>query len=453
MISLYDTASQQVIPLKQRDKGKVSLYVCGPTVYDAPHIGHGRFVLVYDILRRYLIWTGLDVNFVSNITDIDDKIIDRANSEDSDIFTVAKKWEQVWWQTMDSINVLRPDETPHATDYVAQMINLISDLIVKEKAYVIDDGVYLSVDSVPDYGLLAHQSLDELKDGAGDREVVGTEKRNVADFALWKFSKKGEPSWPSPWGDGRPGWHTECVVMSLDLLGEGFDLHTGGLDLKFPHHENERAQAVADGKIFAQHWMHNGFVESGGEKMSKSIGNTLNLVEITDKYDPRAYRLLIMQTHYRSPIEVTDETLVAAGSALDRLDALNRRGSEYPYDELRVDPVIVEKFKDSMNNDLDTVSATELIFNAVKDANTAFDENRLEQAEISTQTVRLLCNVMGLELKSNNNVPEEIQNLVNERLLARKNRDFDLADGIRDRLLDLGWVVEDKGDDSFAHLL
>ena len=274
VLNLYDTATQEIRPLRQRDPGTLSIYLCGPTVYGPPHLGHGRATLVYDVLRRYLEWTGVKVRLVSNITDIDDKIIDRANRESRPWEDIAHKCESIWFKAMESLNVLRPTEVPHATEYVQQMVDMIAELVAADRAYVTDDGVYLAVESVDDYGLLAHQKLEDMLAGGGDREVFGAgNKKHPADFALWKFSKPGEPSWSSPWGEGRPGWHSECVVMSLSILGEGFDLHCGGADLRFPHHENERAQAVALGKEFAAHWMHNGFVvDAEGEKMSKSLG-------------------------------------------------------------------------------------------------------------------------------------------------------------------------------------
>ncbi|MFZ9393058.1 MAG: cysteine--tRNA ligase, partial [Ilumatobacteraceae bacterium] len=271
MLNLYDTASQTVKPLAMREPGRISIYLCGPTVYGPPHLGHGRATLVYDILRRYLEWSGVTVRLVSNITDIDDKIIDRANREGRPWQDITGRCESVWFEAMGKLGVQRPTDVPHATEYVDSMVEMIGTLVGSGRAYVTSDGVYLDVPSVPDYGLLAHQSLDEMLAGGGEREVLGAgEKKHPADFALWKFSTPGEPAWPAPWGDGRPGWHSECVVMSLDLLGEGFDLHCGGADLRFPHHENERAQAAALGREFARHWMHNGFVvDAEGEKMSK----------------------------------------------------------------------------------------------------------------------------------------------------------------------------------------
>ena len=288
MLRLYDTATREVRELATREPGTVDIYLCGPTVYGPPHIGHGRATMEYDVLARYLRWRGLQVRLVSNVTDIDDAIINRANREQRPWDEIAQKCERVWFKAMDGINVARPDDIPHATQYVEEMVAMIAELVELEKAYLTEDGVYLSVETVPDYGLLAHQDLRQLMAGGGDREVVGAEhKRHPADFVLWKLAKPGEPSWPSPWGDGRPGWHSECVVMSLDLLGEGFDLHCGGLDLRFPHHENERAQAVALGKRFANHWMHHGFiVDAEGEKMSKSLGNVDNLLDLIEQYDP-----------------------------------------------------------------------------------------------------------------------------------------------------------------------
>jgi len=313
---LHDTALGHPAELVPRRPGIVSMYVCGPTVYDHPHVGHGRFLLVFDVLRRYVEWCGNEVVYVSNITDIDDKIIQRANEEGRPAEEVAVEFEEAWY---------------HAA-YVGQMVSWVADLVGGGVAYETSDGVYLSVASVPDYGLLAGQSLDSLRSGA--RVEVNEEKRSPRDFALWKKVKPGEPSWPSPWGAGRPGWHTECVVMALDLLGEGFDLHGGGQDLAFPHHENERAQAVAAGRRFARRWAHNGFVVVGGEggavKMSKSLGNFTTLTDLLAARDPRAYRLLVLQSHYRAPLEVTASSLEHAEATLRGLDDFIRRTADLP---------------------------------------------------------------------------------------------------------------------------
>lgn len=444
MIQLYDTAQQRVVPLQLRDPGKVSMYVCGPTVYGPPHIGHGRMTLVFDIVRRYLTWSGLDVTFVSNITDIDDQIINRANREGRDAAEIAVKCESIWWQAMDALNVLRPDQTPRATEYVDGMVALIARLVTEDKAYATADGVYLSVETVDGYGLLAHQSLDQLIEGGGDRTVVGTEKRHPGDFALWKLAKEGEPSWPSPWGAGRPGWHTECVVMSLDLLGEGFDIHGGGLDLTFPHHENERAQAVADDKAFVTHWMHNGFVEMEGEKMSKSLGNVKNLLDLAEQYDPRAYRLLVLQSHYRSPIEVTDATMSERGVAMGRLDTFARRTEQL---DGQADPAVLEQFRAVMDDDFDSPAATDLLFRQVREGNSMLDAGDTAGAGIVSATVVEIAGALGLELDDGSEAdetPAEVLAKVADRTEAKAAKDFALADALRDELLADGWIIEDS---------
>lgn len=446
MIQLYDTAKQKVVPLELRDPGKVSMYVCGPTVGGPPHIGHGRMTLVFDIVRRYLVWSGLDVTFVSNVTDIDDKIIDRAIKENRDSAEIAIKCEAMWWKAMDALNILRPDETPHATAYLTEMVDLLERLVADGKAYVTGDGVYLSVETVDGYGLLAHQSLDQLIEGGGDRAVVGTEKKHPGDFALWKLAKEGEPSWPSPWGAGRPGWHTECVVMSLDLLGEGFDIHGGGLDLTFPHHENERAQALADGKTFVTHWMHNGFVEMDGEKMSKSLGNVTNLLDLVEQFDARAYRLLVLQSHYRSPIEVTEATMTERGVAMERLDTFARRTAALAG---KVDQAVIGQFRTAMDNDFDSPAATDLLFRQVREGNSLLDAGDNVGAGVVGATVLEIVGVLGLELDDGSgadDTPAEVLAKVAARTDAKAARDFATADALRDELLADGWIIEDSAD-------
>jgi cysteinyl-tRNA synthetase len=442
MFRLYDTATSQVRELEMRTPGQVGIYLCGPTVYGPPHLGHGRATLVYDILRRYLEWTGLQVRLVSNITDIDDKIIDRANRENRPWQEITDKCERIWFQAMQKLNVEPPTDIPHATEFVESMVDMIGRLIDSAKAYVTDDGVYLSVEEVPDYGLLAHQSIDDLLSGAGDREVFGaSNKRHPADFALWKFTKPGEPSWPSPWGDGRPGWHSECVVMSLELLGDGFDLHCGGMDLKFPHHENERAQAVALGREFARHWMHNGFVvDSEGEKMSKSLGNVSNLLDLVELYDPRAYRLVLLQTHYRSPVRVGQDNIDAAVNALAGLDSFASRTADVARGAPS-DPAVIDRFRNLMDNDLDTPSATALLFDTVRQANAALDAGQ-EQAANLTAAALEICAAFGLDLKSATDLPADILERAAALDRARAEKDFATADALRQGLTDEGWIVE-----------
>ncbi len=442
MFSLFDTATSQVRPLALREPGKVGIYLCGPTVYGPPHLGHGRATLVYDILRRYLQWTGLEVRLVSNITDIDDKIIERAKNEGRDWQEITHKCEDMWFAAMGKLNVLRPTDVPHATDYVQSMVAMIGELVERARAYVTADGVYLDVHQVSDYGLLAHQNLDEMLSGGGDREVFGAgNKRNAADFALWKFSKPGEPAWDSPWGAGRPGWHSECVVMSLDLLGEGFDLHCGGMDLKFPHHENERAQAVALGKAFANHWMHNGFVvDTEGEKMSKSLGNVANLLDLVEHYDPRAYRLILLQTHYRGPVRISQDNIDASVNALSGLDSFAARTVSVSLGA-SPDGDVMLKFRDLMDNDLDTPSAVALLFETVRGANTALDANDSRAAQLSA-AVHEICQIFGLELKQAVSVPQDIATKAAALDAARSAKDFATADVLRGELMAAGWIVE-----------
>ena len=416
------------------------MYVCGPTVYDLPHIGHGRMALVWDILRRYLEWTGLDVRFISNVTDIDDNIIKRATEQGRSSEEVAVEYEGAWYDAMDRLEVKRPTVDPHATAYVEQMVDLVARLVEAGKAYQTSDGAYLSVDAVPGYGLLARQSLDSLRSGA--RVDVVEEKRSPLDFALWKVAKPGEPTWPSPWGDGRPGWHTECVVMSLDLLGEGFDLHGGGIDLAFPHHENERAQAIAAGHEFSRRWSHNGHVQMGGEKMSKSLGNFTTLTDMLDSVDPRAYRLVVLQSHYRAPVEVTGATIEAATRALNGLDGFARRTADLPRGVS--DPDALDRFQAAMNDDLDTPRAVAEMWNAMRAANTALDAGDTAGAAPLAADVNEMAAAFGLRLQGGvEEIPPDVAGLVTSRDEARARRDFAGADALRDRLESLGWAVED----------
>jgi cysteinyl-tRNA synthetase len=442
VLRLYDTATRETRELTPRDPGTVGIYVCGPTVYGPPHIGHGRMALEYDILVRYLRWRGVRVHHVSNVTDIDDKIIDRARREERPWQDIAERCEAVWWRAMDGIGVARPDDTPHATAYVERMVAMIGQLVDIGRAYTTDDGVYLAVDSVDDYGLLAHQSLDEMLAGGGEREVHGAErKRHPADFALWKLAKPGEPAWPSPWGPGRPGWHTECVVMSLDLLGEGFDIHAGGMDLRFPHHENERAQAVALGKRFANLWMHNGFiVDAEGEKMSKSLGNFDNLLDLLERFDGRAYRLVVLQSHYRSPVRVAAASLAAAERAIAGLDAFAARSAAI--EDVDADADVLDRFVGVMDDDLDTPSAMALVFDTVRRANTLIDAGDTSGAAPLVAAVAEMAGAVGLVLGSGGDVPADVTARAGELDTARAERDYARADSIRAGLQDDGWIVE-----------
>jgi cysteinyl-tRNA synthetase len=439
VIALLDTATGEVAPLEQRDPGRLSVYLCGPTVSGVFHLGHGRFSIVWDALRRYLTWTGVDVRLVSNVTDIEDKIIARAAEEQRTTEEVAARYEALWWELMDALNVKRPNFDPHATGYVDDMVELVGRLVAAGHAYVGGDGVYFSTESVPGYGLLAHQDLDTLRAGARVEVDEEAGKRSPLDFVLWKQSRPGEPAWPSPWGRGRPGWHTECVVMSLDLLGEGFDLHLGGLDLAFPHHENERAQAVASGQAFARRWAHNGMVvDERGEKMSKSVGNITSLPELLERYEGRVLRLLVLQAHYRSPMSVTVEALDHALGALSRLDNFARETRALP--SASPDPGMLARFKWRMDDDFDTPGALAVIFGAVRDARA--DPQR---APVLAAAVRECCEgALGLPLPSGEEaIEKEVADLVAQRDAARSRGDWAAADSIRSKLQAMGYVVED----------
>lgn len=430
------------------------MYVCGPTVYDLPHLGHGRYTLVWDVARRWFTFRGLDVSFVSNITDIDDNIINRALRDGTTEPEVAARYERQWWEAMDLIGVARPTQAPHATQYVPEMVELIGSFLSSDVAYPTSDGIYFDVSRVSDYGLLAGQPLDSLR--AGARVEANDEKRSPLDFALWKFAKPGEPAWSAPFGQGRPGWHTECVVMSLGLLGDGFDLHVGGFDLKFPHHENERAQAVAAGRPFAQHWSHSGWVMVGAQKMSKSLGNFTSLTDLLEKTDPRAYRLLVLRSHYRSPIDVTPDTIGAARRALGRLDSLARRFdlpalAGTPLDvapELHwgdAATALYDRVGEYLDNDLDTPSAVALLFEALSGANAAADRGDETEARELAQVICVLFGALGLALMGGAHAVDEASaGLVARRDEARLLKDWAEADRLRIELTGLGWVVEDS---------
>ncbi|MHB1923743.1 MAG: cysteine--tRNA ligase [Acidimicrobiales bacterium] len=454
MLRLHDTALGRISSLPGLESGRLSMYVCGPTVYDDPHVGHGRLLLVYDVLRRYLEWTGVQVSHVSNVTDIDDNIINRAKDTGQSPSELAFRYEERWWEAADALGALRPHHAPRATEYVARMVDLVAELIGRGAAYELGDGVYFAVSSVPDYGLLAQQSLESLR--AGARIEADRSKRSPEDFALWKLSAPGEPAWPSPWGPGRPGWHTECVVMSLDLLGEGFDLHTGGLDLKFPHHENERAQAVALGRDFAHHWMHHAFVEVAGEKMSKSVGNFISLTDLLSREDSRAYRMLVLQAHYRSPVEVTPDTIARASSTLERLDVFAGRfpaafaGSRpappsAPALGPRDEPSVLDRFRGAMDDDLDTPRAMAIVSDALRQANAAADAGRADEAQSLAAALAEMTAALGLfpdSSGSGDGVPPDVAELVAALDAARSGRDFPAADAIRAELTAQGWLVE-----------
>jgi cysteinyl-tRNA synthetase len=448
MLRLFDSAVLSSVEVIEPGTTSLTLYNCGPTVYDDPHIGHGRAILTFDLLRRYLEYRGVNVTHVSNITDIDDKIIERAAERQVLPSEIAEEYEARWWAAVDALGAKRPTHAPRATDWIPQMRDLVQQLLDSGAAYLGDDGVYLEVSKVADYGLLARQDLSELR--AGARVATQAFKRSPLDFALWKFSTT-EPSYEFSLGNGRPGWHTECVVMSLGLLGEGFDLHGGGLDLRFPHHENERAQAVALGATFAKHWIHHGFVEVSGEKMSKSLGNFTTLTELLSQVDPRAYRLLVARAHYRSPLEVGPGLLDEATATLGRIDRFVQRVADVECvfdgeaDAASCDAV-AEGFVLAMDDDLDSPRAMASLFGAISRANADFDAGAIPQALGAGRAIRDIIDALGLMKEEEVAIPAVISELANRRLTAKRAKDFALADRIREELLERGYLVDDVPD-------
>ena len=447
MLRLTNSLTGDKVEFTPRDPGKASVYWCGPTVYDAPHVGHARSTLAFDILVRYLRWTGLDVTAVSNITDIDDNIIARAAEEGTTEPELARRFEEVFIAEMDRLDIAHPDLRPRATEYVGPMVDIIGQLVDRGMAYATDSGVYYDVDRLDGYGALAGQTIEQLREGAGARIEVDEDKADPLDFALWKAAKPGEPTWDSPWGPGRPGWHIECVAMSLDLLGDGFDIHGGGDDLAFPHHENERAECLGCGRPFARLWVHNGMVQVGTEKMSKSLGNFWTLAELLDNWDPRALRLLVLQTHYRKTMEIGEDTLRTASAALERLDGFARRIAAADLPDTPADEATVDRFRQAMDDDLGTAAAMAIVFAAVRDANRALDAEDADTAVALAAAVTELSGVLGLRLAGTTTAGDDdgaIDGLVAARSAAKAAEDYAEADRIRDELTSRGVVLEDS---------
>ena len=447
MLALHDTASGRVEALELIAGQPVGLYVCGPTVYAPPHLGHGRLILVFDVLRRWLEHGGSEVRHVENVTDVDDKIIERAQRTGVSPAEVAAEAEAQWWAAADRLGALRPSAAPHATEWIAEMIELIGELMARGAAYSTSEGVYLDTTTVSDYGLLKHQELDSLRVGA--RVARSGEKRSDFDFALWKAAKPDEPRWEAPFGPGRPGWHSECVAMAFGLLGEGFLLHGGGSDLIFPHHENERAQAVALGRPFARHWVHGGLLTVSGEKMSKSLGNFTTLDDLFASSDPRALRLLVLRAHYRSPLEVRPELLEDATRAIERIEALAsrvdeavraREGSSSAQAE-----ALAAEVAAAMDDDLDTPRATSALFRGARQANVLLDSGDVAGGIALGAAVQEGFAVLGLlaATRQMDQPDEGAIELLRRREAARAAGDFAAADALRDELGYRGWRVED----------
>ena len=459
-LQIYDTMQRRKVAFEPRHHGQVSMYVCGPTVYDVPHIGHGRTSLTYDMIRRYLTWTGSVVTVASNVTDIDDKIIARAEAEGRTEPDVSAEFTASYDAEMIRLGILPVDSRPHATQFIDGMIQVIAELIEIGAAYPVEGkGVYFAVDQVADYGKLAGRNLEQLLEDAGSRVGIDEDKNSPLDFALWKAAKPGEPSWETPWGEGRPGWHTECVAMSLAALGEDFDIHGGGDDLTFPHHQNEWAQVEASGKQFARYWVHSAMVNVAGEKMSKSLGNFTNLAEALDTAGPRAIRLLALQTHYRRAMEMGRDSLAAAAEAVRRLDAFERRmtGAGVSIGEGEGDIDALDKFRAAMDDDFGAPTAIDQAFTLVRGANAALDVGDESAAQSLGRSAAIIFSVLGLEVGADDSdagdgpSDAEIDALVAERTNARAAKDFATSDRIRDELADLGVAIEDASSGTSWH--
>jgi cysteinyl-tRNA synthetase len=472
---------EDFIPLTS---GKIGMYTCGVTVYDYCHIGHARSAIVFDVISRYFRYKGFDLKFIRNFTDIDDKIIKKANEEGISWDAVAKKYIEEYYTDMDRLGIARADAEPKATEYIQEMIDVIKALIEKGYAYEIPDGdsksVYFSVNKFPEYGKLSKKEQKDLL--AGARIDVDDRKKNPVDFALWKASKEGEPWWDSPWGKGRPGWHIECTAMSIKHLGESFDIHGGGADLIFPHHENEIAQSEAfTGKPFARYWVHNGFITIDKEKMSKSLGNFFTIKEILDKYDAEVVRLFILSSHYRSPIEFSNEQLRDAESSLDRYystiarmddftagsagaQADLKKSSSQAVDLEQLLDAFKNKFVEAMDDDFNTALAIGHIFELIRDINRFLDlKPSGETAGVlisrAKNILREICAVLNLfsrtpaqwniDLLKIKKIPlseTDIENKIRDRKTARENKDWARADSIRKELEANGIILEDKRD-------
>jgi cysteinyl-tRNA synthetase len=458
IMKIYNTLSQKKEEFIPLEEGKVRMYVCGPTVYNYIHIGNARPAIIFDTLRRYLEYTGYDVNYVSNFTDVDDKIIKKANEEGVSATEISERYIKEFRTDMDALNVCEATCHPKATQEIDGMIEMISDLIEKGHAYEKNGTVYFRTRSFRDYGKLSKKKIDDLE--AGIRIAVSEEKEDPMDFVLWKPKKEGEPSWPSPWSDGRPGWHIECSVMSRKYLGEQIDIHAGGEDLVFPHHENEIAQSeAANGKEFARYWMHNAFLNIDNKKMSKSVGNFFTVREICDQYDPQVIRFFMLNSHYRSPLNFSKDLVESAKNALTRIltsigqlehlldnELLTREQSSSEEQSVLTEAeALNKKYMDAMEDDLNTADAIAAIFELVKLANTNCS-SRSSKEFVQSMKDRLvnLCEILGLETKKEEELLDaDIEKLIEERQAARKNKDFARSDEIRNLLLEKGIVLED----------
>ena len=459
-MKIFNTLTRRKEEFVPLEEGKVKMYVCGPTVYNLIHIGNARPMIIFDTVRRYMEYKGYEVNYVSNFTDVDDKIIKKAIEEGVSAEEISTRYIKECKKDMADMNVNPATTAPQATQEIQGMIDMIQTLIDKGYAYPAADGtVYFRVKKFKEYGKLSHKNLDDLQSGFRSLKVSGEDqKEDPLDFVLWKPKKEGEPSWPSPWCDGRPGWHIECSVMSKKYLGEEIDIHAGGEDLIFPHHENEIAQSeCCNGKIFARYWMHNGFLNIDNRKMSKSLGNFRTVRQIGEQYDLQVLRFFMLNAHYRSPLNFSADLMEAAKNSLERIleaagklsDRKDNAAAENITEEelalLKEAEGFVTKFEAAMDDDFNTADALAAIFELVKFANTNVNENSSKEFAAGLyEELFKLSDVLGLKIEKKEEIlDKEIEDLIQERQAARKAKDFKRADEIRDELLKKGIILKD----------
>ncbi|SFB33780.1 cysteinyl-tRNA synthetase [Lentibacillus halodurans] len=454
-ITIYNTLTQEKEAFKPLEDGKVRMYVCGPTVYNYIHIGNARPAIVFDTVRRYLEYSGYQVDYVLNFTDVDDKIIKAANELNEQVEDVANRFIDAYLDDIGALGVKKATYNPRVTETMDDIISFIATLIDKGYAYEVDGDVYFKPRSFDGYGKLSHQSIDELRTGA--RIQVGEKKEDPLDFALWKKAKDGEIAWDSPWGEGRPGWHIECSAMAGKYLGETIDIHAGGQDLTFPHHENEIAQSEAmTGEPFSHYWMHNGYINIDNEKMSKSLGNFVLTKDIIAKHDPQVIRFFMLSVHYRNPINFTEELLQGAKSSLDRIKNAYTNLEHRKQTSTNLDNAsdqwfetinqLNSQFEEAMDDDFNTANAISVLFEMTKEANLYLEEKHTSVNVINAlqDSMESVLDVLGVQIELEEALlDEEIEALLKERVEARKKRDFNRADEIRDNLKEKNIILED----------